>query len=160
MIDVWSRLQAHLDHVQLKPQSQDYMTDVWSRLRVHLDHVQLKSKSQDYMIDVWSRLQVHLDNVQPKSQSQDYMITSGSAIWLQNSNWARTWANSKDAKKLFQDRWLKDIAYKEWVLKDKLDKHYAWSMACKIQLIFCSLLLWWSLQNLILALTSPYKVLV
>ena len=27
-------------------------------------------------------------------------------------------------KCLFQDRWLKDIAYQEWVLKDKLDKHY------------------------------------
>ena len=25
-------------------------------------------------------------------------------------------------KCLFQDRWLKDIAYLEWVLKDKLDK--------------------------------------
>ena len=28
-------------------------------------------------------------------------------------------------KCLFQDHWLKGIAYQEWVLKDKLDKHYA-----------------------------------
>ena len=40
-------------------------------------------------------------------------------------------------KCLFQDRWLKDIAYQEWVLKDKLDKHYARSMACEMQLLFC-----------------------
>ena len=61
----------------------------------------------------------------------------------------------------FQDCWLKDSAYQEWVLKDKLDKHYAWCVACKLQLIFvCSLLLWWSLQNLILVLTSPYLALV
>ena len=26
-------------------------------------------------------------------------------------------------KSLFQDHWPKDIAYQEWVLKDKLDKH-------------------------------------
>ena len=47
----------------------------------------------------------------------------------------------------FQDRWLKDSAYQEWVLKDKLDKHQARCTACKIWLIFvCSLLLQWSLQ--------------
>ena len=40
-------------------------------------------------------------------------------------------------KSLFQDCWLKDIVYQEWVLKDKLDKHYAWCVACEIQLIFC-----------------------
>ena len=39
-------------------------------------------------------------------------------------------------KSLFQDRWLKDIAYQEWVLKDKLDKRYARRVACKIQLLF------------------------
>ena len=43
-------------------------------------------------------------------------------------------------KCLFQDRWLKDIAYQEWVLKDKLDKHYT--------------------QNLILVRTNPYTVLI
>ena len=65
-------------------------------------------------------------------------------------------------KSLFQDRWLKDIVYQEWVLKDKLDKHYAQCMACKIQLILfvCSLLLWRSLKNLISVLTSPYKYVV
>ena len=78
-------------------------------------------------------LHVHLDKVQLKSWLQDYAITSGSAIWLQNFNCA----SSKDAEKVFQDHWLKDSAYKEWVLKDKLDKHYARCMACKIQLIFC-----------------------
>ena len=61
----------------------------------------------------------------------------------------------------FQDRWLNDSGYQEWVLKDKLDKHYTWCMACEIQLIFvCSLLLRWSLQNIILVLTSPYKVFI
>ena len=40
-------------------------------------------------------------------------------------------------KCLFQDLWLKDSAYQEWVLKDKLDKCYARCIACKIQLIFC-----------------------
>ena len=48
-------------------------------------------------------LHVHLDHVQPKSQSQDY---AGSAIWLQNSNCARTLANSKDAEKMFVPRLL------------------------------------------------------
>ena len=90
---------------------------------------------------------VQLDHMQPKSWLQDYAITSGSAIWLQNLNCARTWANRKDAEKMFIPRpLLKDIAYQEWVLKDKLDKHYAWCVACGIQLIFvCSLLLRWSL---------------
>ena len=36
----------------------------------------------------------------------------------------------------FQDRWLKDSAYQEWVLKDKLDKHYARCVVCEIQPIF------------------------
>ena len=40
-------------------------------------------------------------------------------------------------KCLFQDLWLKDSAYQEWILKDKLDKHYAWCVACEIRLIFC-----------------------
>ena len=83
-------------------------------------------------------LHVRLDHVQLKSRSQDYLVTFGSAIWLQNLNCARTWANSKNAEKIsFQDRWLKDSAYQEWVLKDKLDKHYARCVACKMQLIFC-----------------------
>ena len=102
-------------------------------------------------------LHVHLEHMQPKSWSQDYTITSGSAIWLQNLNCARTRANGKKMprKCLFQDCWRKDIAYQE--IKDKLDKHYAWCVACEIQLIFvCFLLLWWSLQNLLLVLTSPY----
>ena len=37
----------------------------------------------------------------------------------------------------FQDRWLKDSAYQEWVLKDKLDKHHAQCAACEIRLILC-----------------------
>ena len=45
-------------------------------------------------------LHVHLDHTQPKSQSQDYLIT-WSAIWSQNLNCARTWANSKAAEKMF-----------------------------------------------------------
>ena len=65
-------------------------------------------------------------------------------------------------KYLFQERWLKDSTNQERVLKDKLDKLYSRSVACKIQLFcVCSLLLLrWSLQNLILVLTSPYKVLI
>ena len=51
-------------------------------------------------------LHVHLDHAQLKLQSQDYVITSRSAIWLQNSNCARTWANSKDVEKLFIPRLL------------------------------------------------------
>ena len=35
-------------------------------------------------------LHVHLDHMQVKSLSQDYTITSGTAIWLQNSNCVRT----------------------------------------------------------------------
>ena len=76
-------------------------------------------------------LRVHLDHMQLKLWSQDWAITSGSAIWLQNSNCARTSANSKDAEKCsFQDRWLKNSAYQEWVLKDKVDKHYAQPIFC------------------------------
>ena len=37
---------------------------------------------------------------------------------------------------MLQDRWLKDSACQEWVLKDKLDKHYTRCMASEIQLIF------------------------
>ena len=50
---------------------------------------------------------------------------------------------AKIQQKMFvQDCWLKDHAYREWVLKDELDKHYAWCVASKIQLIFlCPLLL-------------------
>ena len=47
-------------------------------------------------------LHVHLDHVQPKSQ--DYAITSGSVIWLQTLNSARTPANGKDAEKMFVPR--------------------------------------------------------
>ena len=36
----------------------------------------------------------------------------------------------------FQDHWLEDSAYQEWVLKDNLDKHYARCVGCKIQLFF------------------------
>ena len=60
----------------------------------------------------------------------------------------------------FWDGWLKDSAHQEWVLKDKLDKHYTQCVACKIQLIFFSLLVRWALQNLILVLTSPDKLLI
>ena len=47
---------------------------------------------------------VHLDHVQLISLSQDYVISSRSAIWLQNLNCAKTWANSKDAKEMFVPR--------------------------------------------------------
>ena len=61
----------------------------------------------------------------------------------------------------FQDRWLKDSAYQEWVLKDKLDKHIARCAAFEIRLIcLCCLLLRWSLLNLTWVLVSPYKVLI
>ena len=58
----------------------------------------------------------------------------------------------------FQDYWLKNSEYQEWVPKDKLDKHYPQYVAYKIWLILCvcSLLLRWSWQNLILVLISPY----
>ena len=60
---------------------------------------------------------------------------------------------SKDAKKMFVSKLL---AKGHCMPGVKLDKHYAWCMACKIQLIFCFLLLRLSLQNLILVLTGPY----
>ena len=59
-------------------------------------------------------------------------------------------------KCLFQDCWQKDSAYQEWVLKDKLDKHYTRCVSCKIQLIFCvpyccdgPYKIYWSLRVLI-----------
>ena len=116
----------------------------------------------------WNRqsfLHVHLDHVQPKSWSQDYTISSGLAIWLQNLNCARTWRTATMPRKYsFQEHWRKDGAYLEWVLKDNLDARYAWCMAFEIQLFFffffyyCDA--WWSIHNLILVLTSPYKVLI
>ena len=99
-------------------------------------------------------LHVHLDHVQPKSRSQDYAITSRSTIWLQISNCA----NSKDAKKKFvPSRWLKDIPYQEFVLKDKLDKHYAQCMACEIQLFFVFLIV---VMVLTKSNTGPHKILI
>ena len=51
----------------------------------------------------------------------------------------------------FQDCWLKDSAYQEWILRDKLDKHYTRCMAMQnLAHFLCSLLQPWSLQNLIL----------
>ena len=82
-------------------------------------------------------LHVHLDHVQPKSQLQDCVITSRSAIWLQTLTVQEPELTAKMLRKcLFEDHWLKDIAYQEWVLKDKLDKHYTRCVACEIQLIF------------------------
>ena len=64
-------------------------------------------------------IQVHLDHVQPKSRSQDYALTSGSAIWLQNLNCVRTWANGKGAEKKFVPKLLaKGLAYQERILKE------------------------------------------
>ena len=111
-------------------------------------------------------LHVHLDHVQAKSWSQDYTISSGLAIWLQNLNCARTWRTATMPRKYsFQEHWRKDGAYLEWVLKDNLDARYAWCMAFEIQLsifffffYYCDA--WWSIHNLILVLTSPYKVLI
>ena len=69
-------------------------------------------------------IQVHLDHVQPKSQSQDYALTSRSAIWLQNSNCARTRANGKGAEKKFVPKLLaKGLAYQERVLKERKARH-------------------------------------
>ena len=83
-------------------------------------------------------LHVHLEHVQPESQLQDYAVTSWSAIWLQIWTVREPELMAKMLRKcLFQDYWLKDSAYQEWVLKDKLDKHYAWCIECEIQLIFC-----------------------
>ena len=71
-------------------------------------------------------LHVRLEHVQPKSRSQDYAITSWSAIWLQIRTVQEPELTAKMLRKCsFQDRWLKDSAYQEWVLKDQLDKHYA-----------------------------------
>ena len=105
-------------------------------------------------------LRVHLDHVQPKLRSQDYAITSRSAIWLQNSSCARTWANSKDAEKMFAPRPLaKDNACQEWVLKDKLDKHNAWCVACEIQLFFFVCVFLTVATALTKSNTCPYKSL-
>ena len=99
-------------------------------------------------------LHVHLDHVQPKSRSQDYAVTSGT---VQEPELTLKMLG----KCSFQDCWLKNSGYQEWVPKDKLDKHYPQYVACKIRFIFlCSLLLRWFLQNLILVLTSPYLALV
>ena len=94
-------------------------------------------------------LHVHLDHLQSKSRSQDYVTTSGSAIWLQNSN-------CKEAKKMFVPRVLDKG---QWL--PGADKHHAWCVTCESQLIcLCPWLLQWSLQNLILVLVSSYKVLI
>ena len=104
-------------------------------------------------------LHVHLDHVQLKSQSQDYPIVSGSAIWF-----CKIWTVQKPEltakmprKCLSQDCWLKDSAYQEWILK--VDE----CLMCGVRNsahFLCTLLLWWSLQNLTLVLTSPYKVVI
>ena len=64
-------------------------------------------------------LHVYLDHVQPKSWSQDCTVTFG-----QIQNWT-VQESEVTVKCLFQDSWLKNSAHQEWVLKDKLDKHYA-----------------------------------
>ena len=86
---------------------------------------------------------VHLDHMQLKLRSQDYAMTSGSAFGYKIQTVQEPELTAKMLRKcLFQYRRLKDIAYQEWVLKDKLDKHYAQCMACEIWLIsVCSLLL-------------------
>ena len=60
-------------------------------------------------------------------------------------------------KSLFQGRWLKDIPYQEWVLKDKLDKCYAQCMACDIQLllVFLTVVMVLTKSN-----TGPDKILI
>ena len=104
-------------------------------------------------------LHVHLDHVQPKSQSEDYTINSRSAVWF-----LKIWTVQEPELKakmptkcLFQDYWLKDIAYQEWGLKDKPDKHFARCIACEIQLILCVFL------TVVMVLTKsnigPYKSL-
>ena len=55
----------------------------------------------------------------------------------------------------FQDCWLKDSAYQEWVLKDELDKHYARCVACKIQhFVFLTVVMVFTKSNI-----GPYKSL-
>ena len=107
-------------------------------------------------------LHVHLDHVQPKSQSQDYAITSGSVIWLQNLNCARTRANGKDAEKMFVPRWLaKGQCIPGVGAKRSAGQTLCWMHGMQNSAHFLwSLLLRWSLQNLILVLTGPYLALV
>ena len=69
-----------------------------------------------------------IDHMQSKSRSQDYTMTSRSAILLVKFKIKLQELEltlKMLGKCLFQDCWLKDIAHREWVLKDKLDKHCA-----------------------------------
>ena len=119
--------------------------------------------------DVWSRecfplcsfrscaAKITVTRLLPRSQ--DYALTSGSAIQLQNSNCARTWANTKDAEKMFVPRLLAKghcipaVGSKRYTVLD------VWHVKCG-SFFLCSILLQWSLQNLILVLTFPCKVCV
>ena len=58
-------------------------------------------------------------------------------------------------KCLFQDRWLKDNACQEWVLKDKLDEHYTHGAACEIQFFVLFLTVVICKCNI-----GPYKVFI
>ena len=103
-------------------------------------------------------LHVDLDHVRLKSWSQDYAITSGQPFGCKILTVQEPELTAKMPRKCsFQDCWLKDSAYQEWGLKDKLDKHYARCVAWEIQLIFvCFLLLRWSLQNLIIIIMDIF----
>ena len=113
--------------------------------------------------DVWSRwcfpLHIHLDHMHPKSRSQDYTMTSGSAFGYKIQTVQEPELTAKMLRKCsFQGRWLKDSAYQDLGLKDKLDRHCSIHGLQNSANFLCSLLLRWSLQNLILVLTSPYNL--
>ena len=105
---------------------------------------------------------LNLDHVQPKSRSQDYVITSRSAIWLQNLNCARTWANSKDAKKMSVPR----VLAKGHCMPEVGSKRKAGQTLCSMcgmqhsGHFLCCLLLQWSLQVLMRSLFGSNLALI
>ena len=73
-----------------------------------------------------SCLHVPLDHMQPKSWSRDYTMTSRSAILVAKFKiklQEPELTAKMPGKCSFQDHWLKDSAYQEWVLKNELDKN-------------------------------------
>ena len=128
------------------------------------------TKFQNYLDigwdDVWSRRCFH-----PRSfRSYAAEITVArlcdnfcvSHLVLQNLNCARTRANGKDAEKMFvprplaKGRCIPGVGSKRWAGQTLRSMRGMRDSAHFLS----SLLLRWSLQNLILVLTSPYKVLI
>ena len=108
-------------------------------------------------------LNVHFHvHVQPESRLQDYMITSRSAIWLLNSNCARPWANSKDAKKMFVPR----VLAKGHCMPEVGSKRSAGRTLCSMRGMqhsahfLCSFVLQWSLQVLMRSLFGSDLALI